>query len=204
MVIGITGHTGCGKSYIAAIFQRLAIEEGFRSVIFDADQAARELRDKSPEVKLRIKELLGEDVYDENGVSVPSLINERIFGAQNDAVRQEYEKIFTQAIPDRVEQRIRNMTEDFLLLDFFLIFEYLKPCLSMIDLMILVVCSHDEQVRRLTVNRSIPLYLAMARISNQSRRMPLDSVFHRVDYIISNGENLENRIAEIFRLIAKR
>jgi dephospho-CoA kinase len=90
-VIGITGHSGVGKSFISRLFKDV-IESEFKKPckILSADEIAFNMRNYNEEIKSTIKECLGEDVYDEKDISVPSKINEIIFNPANADKRLRY------------------------------------------------------------------------------------------------------------------
>jgi dephospho-CoA kinase len=81
LVIGITGHSGCGKTFVSGIIQEILQKKGLRCNILSADMMAKELRDTNPEAKAYIIKVLGPEVYDSEGKSIPSKINEvgRVF-----------------------------------------------------------------------------------------------------------------------------
>lgn len=57
MIVGLTGGIGSGKTTVAKYFERLGIS------VFYADAAARDILQNEPEVIMKVKELLGEEVY---------------------------------------------------------------------------------------------------------------------------------------------
>jgi len=116
---------------------------------------------------------LGEDVYDQStGRSIPSKINEIIFKPGNQHLRFEFEMIFNEMVPKKVEKHIKcNMQEDVLLLDFYCLCSYLRDCLQLINKFIFVSCKQETQFRRLTDpegGRKIEPGLASKRIQSQS------------------------------------
>lgn len=91
-VIGITGHSGAGKSYVSRLFKDV-IESEFKKscTILSADEIAFNMRNYNEEIKERIKQILGETVYDENGISIPAKINEIIFNPSKIEQRHQYD-----------------------------------------------------------------------------------------------------------------
>ena len=57
-MIGLTGGIGAGKTTVADVFAALGIP------VFNADQTAKELMQKSPEIKLQLIKQFGEKVYE--------------------------------------------------------------------------------------------------------------------------------------------
>jgi dephospho-CoA kinase len=71
--VGITGGIGSGKSTVARIFNILGIP------VYDADKRAKALYTESESVKKAVSELLGNDIYCNNGTVHFALIAERVF-----------------------------------------------------------------------------------------------------------------------------
>lgn len=67
MRIGITGGIGAGKSYVSQLLQTLGVR------VYDCDAQAKRLMNESPELRQRLKALVGEGVYDEHGLVRPVL-----------------------------------------------------------------------------------------------------------------------------------
>jgi len=81
----------------------------------------------------------------------------------------------------------RRLTTKFCYWIFFLLFTYLKDCLNQIDATMLVVCSPATQLKRLTQPpRAIAPELALARMVNQQRRMPLTDIRLKVNWVIKH------------------
>ncbi len=60
-IIGITGGIGSGKSVACSIFKTLGVP------VYDADQEAKKLYDKYPELLDKIKSEVSDEVFDKNG-----------------------------------------------------------------------------------------------------------------------------------------
>ena len=71
-VLGLTGGIGSGKTTVAKIFKSLDVP------VYNADQAAKILMNTSKELKLKIKQLLGENAYKQNELN-KEFISEKIF-----------------------------------------------------------------------------------------------------------------------------
>lgn len=122
------------------------------------------------------------DVYNLIGISLSDKISARIFGKTNHLIWQQYEQKNLESFPLSGKQHIQAATHKILLLDFFLLFTYLKDCLNQIDATMLVVCSPATQLKRLTQSpRAIAPELALARMVNQQRRMPLTDIRLKVN-----------------------
>lgn len=61
--VGITGGIGSGKSYISKLLQRR-----FGIAVYDCDAEAKRLTNTSPDIRRRLEALVGQDVYDAEGL----------------------------------------------------------------------------------------------------------------------------------------
>jgi len=66
-MIGLTGGIGSGKSVVAKIFSTLGIP------VFNADEAAKQIMQTSPEMKAKLIEQFGSSVYDASGLQKEKL-----------------------------------------------------------------------------------------------------------------------------------
>ena len=66
-MIGLTGGIGSGKSVVAKIFATLGIP------VFNADEAAKRIMQTSPEIKTKLIEQFGTDIYNESGLDKEKL-----------------------------------------------------------------------------------------------------------------------------------
>ena len=71
--IGLTGGIGSGKSVVAKIFRLLGIP------VYDADSAARTLMESDPDLRNKIRQTFGEDVYNDEKLN-RKLLASRVFG----------------------------------------------------------------------------------------------------------------------------
>ena len=66
-MIGLTGGIGSGKSVVAKIFATLGIP------VFNADDEAKRIMQTSPEIKTKLIEQFGMDIYNESGLDKEKL-----------------------------------------------------------------------------------------------------------------------------------
>ena len=62
-MIGLTGGIGSGKSVVAKIFATLGIP------VFNADDEAKRIMQTSPEIKTKLIQQFGTDIYNEHGLN---------------------------------------------------------------------------------------------------------------------------------------
>ena len=79
--IGITGGIGSGKSYVS----RLLKERGIP--VYDTDSEAKRLMCESADIRYRLIDLLGVDVYRSDGSLDKSLVASFLFASRQNAVR---------------------------------------------------------------------------------------------------------------------
>jgi dephospho-CoA kinase len=66
-MIGLTGGIGSGKSVVAKIFSTLGIP------VFNADEAAKQIMQTSPEIKAKLIEQFGSSIYGASGLQKEKL-----------------------------------------------------------------------------------------------------------------------------------
>ena len=66
-MIGLTGGIGSGKSVVAKIFATIGIP------VFNADEAAKRIMQTSPEIKTKLIEQFGTDIYNAHGLDKEKL-----------------------------------------------------------------------------------------------------------------------------------
>ena len=66
-MIGLTGGIGSGKSVVAKIFSTLGIP------VFNADEAAKQIMQTSPEIKIKLIQQFGAAIYNELGLDKEKL-----------------------------------------------------------------------------------------------------------------------------------
>lgn len=76
MIVGLTGGIGSGKSTVAGFFSEMGIP------VYIADDEAKLLTNRSKVIRRKLIALLGEEAYDENGLS-RSFVASKIFSDKN-------------------------------------------------------------------------------------------------------------------------
>ena len=66
-MIGLTGGIGSGKSVVAKIFSTLGIP------VFNADETAKQIMQTSPEIKIKLIQQFGNDIYNLHGLDKEKL-----------------------------------------------------------------------------------------------------------------------------------
>lgn len=81
-VIGITGGIGAGKTHVSKLINDL-----YHTPTYDCDSEAKRLTIESAEIRQKLTALLGEDVYDKNGLLNKQLLAQYLFSNKQNAER---------------------------------------------------------------------------------------------------------------------
>ena len=190
-VIGLTGGIGSGKTAAADFLA----ERG--ALVIDADVESRALTAEGGEALPRIREVFGDDVFDENG-----LLNRRALGSIVFADRDKrlaLEGIMHPMIQHRMIQKIREAdAEDvpFLFLSVPLLFETGMDALC--DETWCLSVPVDEQIKRVMARDDMTREEAVARIKSQ---MPLEEKCQRASLVIRTNRPIEATQAELAVLL---
>ena len=190
--IGITGGISTGKTSFVECLRELVPSAKF----FDADQAARELSDRDPEVRGLIEKEFGTDVYSHSGDLNRKRVRSIVFA---DAGKK---RALEQILHPRIRrqwsleaERHRNSAELFFA-DIPLLYETGGETLC--DRVVVVACSPRVQLERLMKRMGLDESEAQQMIDGQ---MPLTEKIARADQVVwNNGER--NGLAEQARLLA--
>jgi len=190
--IGITGGISTGKTSFVKALRELVPAAKF----FDADQAARELSDRDPEVRGLIEKEFGPEVYSKSGGLNRERVRAIVFA---DA---EKKRALEQILHPRIRrqwsleaERHRNSAELFFA-DIPLLYETGGETLC--DRVVVVACSPRVQLERLMKRMGLDESEAQRMIDGQ---MPLTEKIARADHVVwNNGER--NGLAEQARLLA--
>lgn len=177
MIIGITGGMGCGKSAVAALFER----EGFRRL--DSDALVRERVLTSPDVVARIEEKFGRDVLTPEGAVNRARLAERIFA--DEGARQWLEELTHPRLFELWREALAAAPGANWAVEVPLLFE--KSLENWFDFTVCVACAPAQQLARLE-QRGLPHALAEQRISKQ---LPLARKIELSDFVLWNEGSAE-------------
>ncbi len=187
MIIGITGGSGTGKSYVAKVFG----EYGFN--IIDADLVAKEVMLYDEGLKARIKEYFGAEFFDEDGFVLRRKLGERVF--KN---KKELELLSSWTHPE-INKKIIESAKNFKLqkanavLDVPLLIG--SPIMDVCDITVSVIADDDLRIKRITQRDGIDETTAKNRIKSQ---LTNDEYVKNTDFVIyNNGESIKNQVLEI-------
>jgi dephospho-CoA kinase len=177
-VIGITGGISTGKTTFCRCLRELVPTAAF----FDADQAARELTERDPEVKELIGREFGAAIFSASGDLNRAQMRSIVFA---DA---EKKRALEQILHPRIrrqwslEAQSRRNSADLFFADIPLLYETGGETLC--DSVVLVACSPSVQLERLVARTQLDRMAAEQMIRAQ---MPLAEKIRRADHIVWNN-----------------
>ena len=196
-VIGITGNSGSGKSYVSEFIKKYYLEQNIKAEIIDADKVAKSMQNSESEYMKAIIREFGEDILEEGKLNRKKLAK-IVFGD-----KQEKEKLDTltqKYVVANIKEQIEMFKEQgVLVLDVPMLFEsgLNREC----NITIGVIAKKEKKLERICKRDNITIEEAELRLNSQ----PDDEYYrNNCDYIIENDEieksnNLIKIIAEILQ-----
>ena len=172
MVIGITGNSGSGKSYISDIIASY----GYKKI--DMDEIAHSIYDKRGDCLKEIRDNFGDIVFEGERLMRKAL-GEIVFS--NPKKLELLNQITHKYIMEEAKAQMKDETS--ILLDAPLLIDtvFEKLC----DKIILVTCDNDTKIKRIMARDNISYQYAMNRIKSQPNDTYLSTRCH---YIVDNSE----------------
>lgn len=189
-IIGITGNSGSGKSYVSEFIKKYYLEQNIKAKIIDADQVAKSMQNSKSEYMRAIVREFGEDIIEEEKLNRKKLAK-TVFGN-----KQEKEKLDTLTqkyvvanIKEQIEM-LKKQEQGVLILDVPLLFEsgLNQECTITIG----VIAKKEKKLERICKRDNITVEEAELRLNSQ----PDDEYYrNNCDYIIENN-TIENEITQ--------
>ena len=192
--IGITGGISTGKTTFCECLRTLIPH----AVFFDADQAARDLTARDPDVRGLVSEKFGPAIYSSGGDLNREQLRSIVFG---DA---EKKRALEQILHPRIrrqwslEAESRRNSTGLFFADIPLLYETGGETLC--DSVVVVACSSSVQLQRLLARTRLERSAAEQMIHSQ---MPLPEKIRRADHVVWNNDGREVLLAQ-GRLLAGR
>ena len=189
--IGITGGISTGKTTFVGCLQTLVPKARF----FDADKAARQLTDEDDEVRARIRDRFGPEIYsaagDLNRAALRAIILESA------ANRVALEQILHPRIRRQwsAEAQTYRNSSDFFFADIPLLYETGGE--NLCDRVVVVACAPAVQLQRLLARKSSGRKPLTDREAADmiNAQMPLEEKMKRADHVVWNNDG-ESRLRE--------
>ncbi|AZA78136.1 dephospho-CoA kinase [Chryseobacterium sp. G0186] len=177
-IIGLTGGIGSGKTTVAHFIE----EFGFP--VYYSDDRAKTIVNDSDDLKVKIKELLGEESYDENGIYDRKFVADKVFN--NKDLLEQLNEIIHPAVRIDFENWLKKQTKYLVFKETALLFELRlnRQCYKS-----LLVTAEDNIRTKRVMDRDHKTYREVEAI--MEKQMPEKDKIKMADCIIYNNTNLE-------------
>jgi dephospho-CoA kinase len=178
-IIGLTGGIGSGKTTVAKFIE----DCGFP--VYYSDDRAKDIVNDNDDLKAKIKELLGDKAYDENGLYDRKYVAEKVFN--NNDLLHELNEIIHPAVRIDFEDWVKKQTKYLVFKETAILFELKlnKQCYKSI-----LVTAEDNIRAKRVMDRDGKTYREVQAI--MEKQMPEKDKIKLADCIIHNNTNLED------------
>jgi len=178
-IIGLTGGIGSGKTTVAKFIE----DCGFP--VYYSDDRAKDIVNDNEDLKIRIKELLGSDSYDENGLYNRKFVAEKVFNSKD--LLHSLNEIIHPAVRLDFEDWVKKQTKYLIFKETALLFELQlnKQCYRSI----LVTAEDNIRIKRV-MDRDGKTYREVQSV--MEKQMPEKEKIKLADCIIYNNTNLDD------------
>lgn len=187
-IIGLTGGIGSGKTTVAQYIE----DCGFP--VYYSDDRAKTIVNDNETVKNKIKELLGTDSYDENGIYNRKFVASKVFN--DEELLLQLNGIIHPAVRLDFEEWVRKQTKYLVFKETALLFE-LK--LNLQCYKSLLVTAEDNIRLKRVMDRDSKTYREVETVMNN--QMPEKDKIKLADYVIYNNTNLDDLKEQTERII---
>lgn len=187
-IIGLTGGIGSGKTTVAHFIE----EFGFP--VYYSDDRAKTIVNDSEDLKIKIKELLGEQAYDSNGLYDRKYVAEKVFN--NKDLLHELNEIIHPAVKIDFEEWLKKQTKYLVFKETALLFELKlnRQCYKS-----LLVTAEDNIRTKRVMDRDGKTYREVESV--MEKQMPEKDKIKLADCIIYNNTNLEDLKEQTERIV---
>lgn len=179
--VGITGGIGSGKTSVCQVFERLG------APVYYADIRAKQLMEEDKELIISIKQLIGENAYDENGNLNRQLIADTVFSDEekllklnafvHPAVARDYESW---------NEILKRKNYPYSIKEAALLVE--TGSYKQLDKLIVVTADLESRISRVMARDNATREQVLARINAQ---IPEEQKAELADFIIRNDAIME-------------
>jgi dephospho-CoA kinase len=193
MRVGITGGIGAGKTTVCRIFESLDIP------VYYADDRAKDIMTKDNEIVKKIKTLLGNQVYQEDGSLNRQEISRMIF--RNPALRNQLNTIVHPAVGRDVgrwfDQLEKKGHVPYALEEAALLVE--SGAWKALHALIVVTCPMEARIERVMRRDDLPREAVEARLASQ---LTDEERARHADYVIQNDGN-KSLVRQVLKIHAR-
>ena len=185
-IIGLTGGIGSGKSSVLKIFKKIGIST------YNADESAKELISSDKKIIFSIKQLLGEDIYNENELN-SKLVSKIVFN-DKEKLKSLNSIIHPEVAKDFDNFCFKHRNESYVVKEAAIIFETKTE--NLFNKIIYVKAPKEIRIDRVMQRDNLSRDDVLNRIQNQINET---SIIDKCDFIINNinYSELEEKVLEI-------
>lgn len=178
-IIGLTGGIGSGKTTVAKFI------EDFGFPVYYSDDRAKDIVNDNDDLKVKIKELLGDESYDKNGLYNRKFVAEKVFN--NKDLLQSLNEIIHPAVRLDFEDWVKKQTKYLIFKETALLFELklYKQCYRSV----LVTAEDNIRIKRV-MDRDGKTYREVQSV--MEKQMPEKEKIKLANCIIYNNTNLDD------------
>ena len=187
--LGITGGIGSGKSVVSKTLSVLGVP------VYDCDSRAKWLQENDADVRRKIMDLLGDDVYEGRRLNRKKMAA-KIFS--DAALLTEVEGIVHPAVEKDFNRWCLDQKKDIVALESAILYECgLKN--KCIDKVCLVYAPIETRIERVARRDSANIEEIRQRMANQARD---DEKINKADFVVKNYSN-NSVISQVLELMVK-
>lgn len=175
--IGITGGIGSGKSYIADLIKKQGLP------VFNCDDAAKYIMANDDEIKAKLKELIGEEIYTDCGNLNKQMMSDFIY--LNEDNRKKINEIVHPAVREQYMRWLSVQYTSVVFMESAILFE--SGFSDLVDKVIHVFASDEVRLHRLIKRDGLTRMQAYERMQAQ---MSEAVKMKFADYCILNNGNM--------------
>ncbi|MBO6186815.1 MAG: dephospho-CoA kinase [Chryseobacterium sp.] len=178
-IIGLTGGIGSGKTTVAKFIE----EFGFP--VYYSDDRAKDIVNDDEDLKIKIKELLGSDAYDKDGIYDRKFVAAKVFNDKE--LLQSLNQIIHPAVRLDFEDWVKKQTKYLVFKETALLFELKlhKQCYRSV----LVTAEDNLRIKRV-MDRDGKTYREVQSV--MEKQMPEKEKIKLANCIIYNNTNLDD------------
>ena len=173
--IGLTGGIGSGKTTVARIFKMLDVP------VYNSDEAGRRITEEDPEVKTKILNRFGPDVFDENGRLDRGKLAKVVF--QDPQALNDLNEIIHPAVAADFQIWCEQQTSPYVLKEAAIVFE--QGLDKQLDGVIVVEAPDALRMKRVMKRNDMSEEEVLQRMKQQWSQ---EDLVHRADWVIHNDE----------------
>lgn len=187
-IIGLTGGIGSGKTTVAKFIE----EFGFP--VYYSDDRAKDIVNDNHDLKVKIKELLGDESYDENGFYNRKFVAAKVFNDKE--LLQSLNQIIHPAVRLDFEDWVKKQTKYLVFKETALLFELKlhKQCYRSV----LVTAEDNLRIKRV-MDRDGKTYREVQSV--MEKQMPEKEKIKLANCIIYNNTNLDDLKDQTERIV---